>query len=234
MTFKNFGCLPADIVNYYHGTEITDYATNSISGSDVILSELDYSEQKILEAIPQGFSSVLQNGIPYVYVFNGQNLGITGIVLSDLHSTTKVDGTGGGSLNPFCGGNGQCQGNLENLYDDTSTVSVSGGLVSIVPSDLGKDYYARMTFTEDTVFGSLKRLVRDLTACRLGSQLFSRGGEDEWVSVKRACEESSEMIKAIKEDPNWMPYELKKLRFFPGTSPIKIKGGISTIKVARS
>lgn len=233
MTFKYFGCTTQDVVNYYHGTEINDYATNSISGSDVILSELDYSEQQVLEALPQGFSSILQNGIPYVYVFDAQNLALSGVLLSDLKSTFKVDGTGGSSLNPFCGGNGQCQGNLDNLFDDTATVSVSGGIVSIVPVDSTKDYYAKMTFTEDVVFGSLKRLVRDLTACRLGSQLFSRGGEDEWKSVTRACEESSAMLEHIKNDSYWMPYEIKKLRFFPGTSPVKLKGGLTTLRVGR-
>lgn len=227
-----FGCTVDNIVNYYHGSEVTDFSTNSISGSDVILSELDYSTQKVLEAISISFANVLQNGIPYVYVYHGQDLGITGLTLSDLHSTSKTDETGN-ILNSFCGNN-QCA-SLSNLFDDTTaTISISGSIVSITPYDATKEYYAKVTLSDNSSFGSLKRLVRDLTACRLGSQLYSRGSEDEWVSVKRACEESSEMLKAIKDDPYWMPYELKKLRYYPGTSPVKTKGGISTLRVARS
>jgi hypothetical protein len=233
MTFKYFGCTVENIVNYYHGAEVTDFSTNSISGSEVIISELDYSEQKVLEAISVGFANALQNGIPYVYVYDGQDLGITGLTASDLHSIFKADETGQGLvLNPFCGTT--CQGALSNLFDDAATISISGSIVSITPYDSTKDYYAKINFTENASFGSLKRLVRDLTACRFGSQLYSRGSEDEWVSVKRACEESSEMLKAIKDDTYWMPYELKKLKYYPGTSPIKSKNGISSLRVTRS
>jgi hypothetical protein len=233
--FNYFSCTSSDIINYYHGAEASDFATNSISGSDVILAELDYSEQLVLEALPLGFSTVLQNGIPYVLVADGYNLGMTGVTLSDLHSITKIDHTGtelpkiGG-----CGGSYSC-GNLEALYEDTATVSISGsGIVTINPADSTKDYYAKVTFSDTTVFGSLKRLVRDLTACRLGSQLYSRGSEDEWVAVKRACEDSATLLQQIKDDPYWMPYELKKLKFYPGTSPVKVKGGISTIRLGRA
>lgn len=237
MTYNYFGCTSDDIVKYYHGTEVTDYATNGISGTDVILSELTYSEEMVLEALPQGFSSVLQNGIPYVYVNEGQNLGLTGVTLSNLVSETKYDPIDSYDDLPSIGGctSNRCAGNLESLRDETATVSISGsGIVTITPYDSARDYYARLTFTENTVFGSLKRLIRDLTVCRLGSQLFSRGAEDEWVSVTRACEESSKLLDAIKNDQNWMPFELKKLKYFRGTSPVKVKGGITSIRIARS
>lgn len=232
MTYNNFGVVPSDIVNFYHGSELTDYTTNSLTGTQVIQSELDYSEEKVLEAISIAFSNILQNGIPYVYVENGMNLGMTGVALSDLHSSFKVDETN--NIIPICSNN-ICSTSLSNLYDETtSTISVSGGIVTITNVDANKDYFAKLNFTSVVVFGSLKRLIRDMTACRLGSQLYSRGSEDEWVSVKRACTDSAEMMKKIEEDIYWMPFELKKLRYYPGTSPIKIKNGISTLKVTRS
>lgn len=233
MTYKYFGCTVSDVVSYYHGTVESDYSTNNISGGAVIDSELAYSEQTVLDALPVSFANVLQNGIPYLSVYHGQNLGMVGISLSDLRITDVMADDNGSNVS-ICGTR-TCPSNLENLYEDTTgaTISVTDGIVSIVPFDPTKEYYAAISFTEDVVFGSLKRLIRDLTACRLGSQLFSRGGEDEWVSVRRACEESSKMLDTIKEDTNWMPFELKKLRYFPGTSPIKVKGGISTIKVLR-
>lgn len=237
MSYNYFGCTSDDIVKYYHGTEVTDYATNSISGQGVIESELAYSEERVLEALPQGFSNVLFNGIPYVYVYDGQNLGLTGVSLSNLVSEEKYNPVGGTYENTsLCGcSSTRCPGNLESLTEETvSTVSVSGGIVSITNYDSNKDYYAKLTFDSNAVIGSLKRLIRDMTACRLGSQLFSRGSEDEWVSVKRACEESEKALDGIKNDHNWMPYEVKKLKFYPGTSPVKVKGGISTIRVGRA
>lgn len=234
MTFNYFGCVAADIVNYYHGTEVTDYSTNGISGTNVINEELAYSEQKVLEAVSLSFSLALQNGIPYVRVWDQMDLGISGVGLGAFHYAYKVDETS--STYPPIGScsNGSCA-SISNLYDETTaSISISGSIITITNADPNKDYYVAVSFRSTTVFGSLKRLIRDLTACRLGCQLFSRGGEDEWKSVTRACDDSTETIKAIKDDIYWMPFELKKLSYYPGTSPVRMKGGISTMKIGRS
>lgn len=231
-TYNYFGVTVDDIVNYYHGTTVTDYNTGSVPGSGVIISELEYSEQKVLEALPPRVANSLMNGLYYVYVFDQQKIDLTGATIDTLYSMTKYDS----DETSICGCSTHCAGDIGVLTEETvSVASITGaGIVSITNYDPNKDYYADITFTEDFEIGSLKRLIRDLTACRLGSQLFSRGSEDEWVSVTRACEESTAMLDKISNDEYWYPYEMKKLKFFPGKSPIKSKNGLTTIKVGRS
>lgn len=232
-TYNYFGVTVDDIVEYYHGAEVTDFATNGISGSEVIINELEYAEETVLEALPQGFANTLFNGIPYVQIIDGQSVSPSGATFSNLKVMDNNDPLGLPSQTSLGCGGVICPGNTNILSDSTETVSVSGGVIDITNYDPNKLYYATMTFDSTVSFSGLKKLIRDIVACRLGSQLYSRGGEDEWVSVKRACEDSKEMLERLRSDPYWMPYELKKLKYFPGTSPIKVKGGISTIKVTR-
>lgn len=231
--YNYFGCTVNDIVSFYHGTTLNDFSTNGISGSDIITTELEYAEETVLNSLPKNFSQVLFNGIPYVEIYDGQTIAISGVALSDLKEM--------GSDDPFLNGDtslnicedGGCPGDISVLSNSLATVSISGTTVSISGYDSNRDYYARLTFTDEVSFSGLKKLVRDLVACRLGSQLFSRGGEDEWIAVRRACEDSQKMLEKLESDVYWMPFELRKLNYFDGTSPIKIKGGISTFKVYR-
>jgi hypothetical protein len=162
--------------------------------------------------------------------------GISGVNVGDVYEITADDPIAGDAALHLsaCGSSRVCPGSVGNLSDSSVDVAVNGTTVSISGYDPNKEYYAQVTFDPNTVsFSGLKTLIRDIVACRLGSQLYSRGGEDEWLAVKRACENSSEMLEKLESDLYWMPFEFRKLSYYPGTSPVKIKGGLTTFKTYR-
>lgn len=229
--YNYFGVTVANIVTYYVGSELTDYATNSLTGTQVIQSELDYAEAEIVARLSQKTLNALEN-IKYMKLSEAVTTFPSGFTLSNatLYETNK--GTSTSSYTSLgCSSQGCSNLNIE-LTRSSSTVTISGGYVATIsPFDTNKDYYISADLTVSSL-PSLGYIIREIVACRLGKQLYSRGNkESDWSAVEAACSKADLALSKI--DEYYLPAEFKKFSYFPGYEIQSSRNSIKTYTLKR-
>lgn len=228
-----YGIEYTDIVDYYLGSDLTDYSTSRTTSAsiEVIESEIEMVAEEIL-----GYMS--KNTQVLFYHLKGVQLKGCSSTVFDLPfpGIENCDMVIRGSATDCkcClatyRSNGyqyqlDCHEPLECL--DVLSYSVSGGQI-ILDAPWSGDVWASYDLDPDQlVLTSFKKALRDGVACSLGSRLYS-DGMNEWKLVERACEAYDKYLEKITNS-KYIPPEFLRLNYW---DPIQYTG-IYTIKMKR-
>jgi len=227
-----FNLLPQDIINSFSQTQESDFAVGSISGSDIILSEIAFQYEKLLTALPQEFIQLMERVSGEVATVN-----ISGAFTPGLYADPAT-------IRGYIVDRGwsPCPG--QSLENTTMCWKYLEQQVSLTPANIqsnGLNSYTLLdTFdykTENLILyydvdqdnleiASLKSLLRDMVCCSLGSRIFPVGQTDVWSIVSYYCSEAKKWL-AYYEAGNF-PSEYKKMKL------LNKKSGITSIRMVRS
>jgi hypothetical protein len=235
--FNYFGCSYTDILLAYKDSILSDYATAGISGNLAIENELEMQEMEVVNHLPSSVLSQLNEIDGMVLRVNASNQ-VTLPILPDSSFAVSVY---------YVGNLSDLRGRGCKSYDDVSETSIcpnsdcwednltalnfsiSGAVISVSGASPGEDISVSYTVDKTQLeIPELKKLVRDLTCCVLGSWLYSRE-ENEWKLVTRFCEKGDEGLDMLED--GYIPSVLKSQRWL--TDPFPSRRGVTSVKVYR-
>jgi hypothetical protein len=220
-----------EIITSFSQAQESDFAVGSISGGAIILQEIDFQYHKLLTALPQEFTQLLERVSGEVATVD-----ISGSFTPGLYAEV-------GTLRGYIVDKGwsPCPG--QSLEDTTMCWQYLSQQVSITPATItsngNNSYTIAETFdykTENLIIyydvddtnlevPSLKSILRSLVCCSLGSRLYPVGQSDVWSIVTYYCEDATKWMEFF-EAGNF-PAEYKKMKL------LNKKTGITSIRMVR-
>ena len=233
--FNYFGLTTNDIVESFNGALVTDFASNSKSGAEIIANELELAEGELIglltpkvirkfyntEGVMVNISGsgiiVLPTELPYdsskadLEVYYQPKKNINSNCNELFYTNALVCGTN--SCNN-CG------------YPDMLKAELSG--MQILNYSSNYEYYA--VYSVNSAFieiRSLQDYIRNRVCCILGNNLYANA-DNVWKLVDTYCKRAEAFVEKI--DSHYVPGELKKMKW---VNPL-VTGSISSIRVNRS
>lgn len=226
-----FNLTSDEIITSFSQAQESDFAVGNISGSAVILQEIDFQYHKLLTMLPQEFTQLLER-------VSGE---VATVDISGSFSPTfyAQEGTLRGYI--VDKGWSPCPG--QSLEDTTMCWQYLQQQVAITPATITSNSNNSYTIAEafdyktenliiyydvdDTLLElpSLKSVLRSMVCCSLGSRLYPVGQADVWSVVTYYCDDASKWLDYFMN--GGMPAEYKKMKL------LNKKSGITSIKLVR-
>jgi hypothetical protein len=227
-----FNLTTTEVITSFSQAQESDFAVGSISGGPIILQEIDFQYNKLLNALPQEFLQLMEKVSGEVALVN-----ISGSFNPGLYAE---DGTLRGYIvaknwspcpNQSLEGYTMCWQQASQYYEVATANIQSNGNNSYTILDTF-DYKTQnliLYYDVDDILveiPSLKSVLRSMVCCSLGSRIYPVGQSDVWSIVTYYCEDASKWLDYYLN--GGMPMEYKKIKL------LNKKCGISSIRVTRS
>lgn len=223
----SFGVEINDIMGLFNGALLEDFATGDISGSEVILREIEFASEEAQNYLDATAISFLKNGLePHIIE---PISGSEGYFIELIGIPDRIEIRDGSNLERGSGFdcNNRCELNYE-VFDIFVDYTIDGNTVL-----LGDDYDGQSLIisysSPDLKLPSVARYVRNKAACLLSHILYT-AGSDTWALTDELCNQASNWEKKHEKN-KLIPPELRGLRYLQG-SPFNI--GIFSVRVRRS
>jgi len=228
-----FGLTTADIVNSFSQTQESDFAVGVISGSEIILNEINFQYEKLLNYLsPEALQQMER--------INGEvtNVSVSGTFTPSFYAlpATLRGYVTDKDYSPCPGQSledtSMCWMNYSQQQFIISEASItSQGNNSYLLNDTFDYKRQKLTIYYDVdqtqlTIKSLKTFLRDLVCSSLGARIFPVGNADQWSIVNYYQAEADKFMKFLEEGK--LPSEFSKIKLVNKRSPI------STIKLVRS
>jgi len=216
--YNNFGLTYHDVIDAFTGAVSGDFSSTT-NPQVSIENEMDMAAEEILSLMSQRTIRLLSHVdyqkiscptgtflLPFL-ALNNCNLKVYKI--ADYNSCNSIQN------NPLsCG---ECQPTTLCASDEITFELANGNEITItdLPTSSQSVYVSYDIDPDFLVLSSLKKLLRDMVACTLGSKLYS-DGTSEWALVTKYCESAQKFMDRM--DKNWVPSEFARLQFL---NPIK-------------
>lgn len=223
-----FGITANDIVRAFHGTEITDFATDGETGQQIITRELELAFNESLDLLDVNVLNQLQNGFNgYIVQACEDASGNFIIPLLGIPEECSLDVREWEDRNldwfhdsisqttqPGLLGCNKCKVDLKSYPQFTDWILDGSNLI------LGSSYEAnqkliisyRLESGETPSIPSLGRFIRNKVACILGHNLYT-ASENTWSLVEQYCKEASKFEEKYSGIHKYIPSELKRLKW---------------------
>lgn len=226
-----FNLTAQDIINSFSQVQESDFAVGNISGSPIILAEIAFQYEKLLNALPQEFIQMTEkvNGeVANVSVsgtfspgFYAQPDTLRGYITDKGYSPCPGQSLEGTSM-CWQNLNGQIITEVANIQSDGNNSYTLLDTFDYKTQNLTLYYDVDQDNLE---IKSLKSNLRDMVCYSLGSRLFPVGQADVWSIVTYYGEQANKWLEYYQG--GGMPAEYKKMKL------LNKKSGISSIRVTR-
>ena len=204
-----YGLDHDDIIQSFNSTQGSDWATNGISGAEIITNELELAFDESLQYLHPAIVAMIEGWIaPHLFADVCPNEdGEYIITLLGEPECIQIR-----ILDEFNGA--LCHNPCETFFNDFAIFEdyeVVGNEVI-----LGESYDPDTTLivsyhSDDLNIPSLARYLRNKVCCTVGHQLFS-AGSDVWALVDHYCSEASKFEDRY-DKKGFIPPEFKKLKW---------------------
>lgn len=226
----DFGVTTTDILQLFNGALESDFETASLSGSEVIMREIELASEEALNYLDATVLDMLQNGL-YPHIVT-----VTNGIIELLTETGEIDLR---IWNPYGGNCGinysdefntisrpKCNVDFSLLTEFTDYI-IDGNIITLGPDYDGEELVITYEI-EDLPLPSVGRYVRNKAACLLSHILYT-AGNDTWALTDELCKQATAW-ETKYETKKFIPPELRNLNWING-SPFSM--GIYSIKSRR-
>ena len=204
-----YGLTYNDIIQAFNGVIESDFETNSVSGAEIIIEEIEMAFEDSLKLLHPAALEILATGYIPPHIIENLCPDEEGVYSFDLIGNAicadiRIVRPQVNSELPWC--DEPCKPKIENfpVFDDYEIID---GRVILGDTYEGETLIISYHIDPFSLeFGGMKRYLRNKVACTLGHQLFS-AGDDTWKLVDHYCSDARHFEEAwIKK--GYRPREL--------------------------
>lgn len=229
-----YGLIPTQIISSFAGAVESDFAVAPISGSEIILQEIEFQYEKLKMSFSDNVSKMLDRVDYEMPSISGGLYFTPGLTVVDgsmeVWIVDRCANICGKQSFRDCG----CNYNLPSvnglgcgITKTTEYTSIGNNTFQLNTAIDIDDKYIVVSYEVDaeaTPITSLASILRDMVCANLGNRLFAAVDGGKWTIVEHYETQAEKWLKLL--EGGWMPPELKRMR-------VMFRGGITSIKMGR-